>query len=80
VIQARVDHERTQLYDWQKGWLRSQDIASQIWKDAMRHAQRVVEETASSSENEQLCRRQTEAAVKQMYSFIGWNAEVAWGD
>ena len=80
VIQARVDHERAELYDWQKGWLRSQDVASRIWKDAMRHAQRIVEQTANSAENRRLCRQQTELAIQQMYDFIGWKAEIAWAD
>lgn len=80
VIQARIDHEHTVVYDWQKGWLRSQDVAADIWKEAMKHAQRIIEQTAASAENDQLCRQQTEAAIQQMYSFIGWKATIVWAD
>jgi hypothetical protein len=78
VLQARVDHTRTVLYDWRKGLLRSQDVADTIWKDAMRHAQELVQQLAGEPDQLDMSRRQAEAALKQFYSYVGWNLDVVW--
>jgi hypothetical protein len=78
VIQPRVDHNKTVMYDWQKGLLRSTDVAKEVWAQAMKHAQRLVEQVAGEPEEVDLCRRQTEAALKQIYSYAGWDLQVQW--
>lgn len=80
VIQPRVDHRRTVAYDWRKGWLRSSDVADAVWKDAMKHAQELVEQLAGEPEQIETARQQAETALKQVYSFVGWDLEVVWQD
>ena len=80
VIQPRVDHRRTVAYDWRKGWLRSSDVADAVWKDAMKHAQELVEQLAGEPEQIELARQQAETALQQVYSYVGWDLEVVWAD
>jgi hypothetical protein len=80
VIQPRVDHKRTIPYDWQKGWLRSNDVADAVWKDAMKHAQELVEQLAGEPEQMAVAKDQTQAALKQVYSSVGWTLEIVWED
>ena len=80
VIQPRVDHRRTEAYDWQKGWLRSSDVADAVWKEAMKHAQELVEQLAAEPDQIDLAREQTETALRQVYANVGWNLVVVWED
>ena len=80
VIQPRVDHNKTVAYDWRKGWLRSSDVAAVVWKEAMLHAQELVEQLAAEPEQIDLARQQAVAALKQVYANVGWNLEVVWED
>ena len=80
VIQPRVDHNKTVVYDWQKGLLRSSDVAKEVWKDAMKHAQQLVEQVAAEPEQIDLGRAQTESALTQVYSYAGWDLQVQWED
>jgi hypothetical protein len=80
VIQPRVDHKKTIAYDWQKGWLRSSEVADEVWKDAMKHAQELVEQLAGEPEEIDLAKEQTAAALKQVYVSVGWELVVVWED
>jgi hypothetical protein len=75
-----VDHNRTVAYDWQKGWLRSSDVADSVWKDAMKHAQELVEHLAAEPDQIDMARQQTEAALREVYASVGWKLVVVWED
>jgi hypothetical protein len=80
VIQPRVDHNKTVAYDWRKGWLRSSDVAAIVWKEAMLHAQELVEQLAAEPDQIDLAREQAQTALKQVYANVGWDLEVVWED
>jgi len=78
VVQPRIDHNRTVVYDWRKGLLRSSQVANDIWKDAMKYAQEIVERTAGEEDNLNLSRIQAESALKEIYNYVGWTLDVQW--
>jgi hypothetical protein len=80
VLQARVDHERTQIWELRTTtWI--------LWaadKDSLRdavvaHAQRLVSQAAGSPENIQQAKAAAESAIRGLYAEVGWQVSIAWG-
>ena len=46
----------------------------------MRHAQELVEQLAGEPEQLDIAREQTQAALKQVYSSVGWELGIVWED
>lgn len=82
VIISRVDHEKTETYDVSKKlWFNIFAGKSDGFRDeALRKAQRIVEQQASQDEVMQQAREQAELMLANMYQFVGWEIDVVWQD
>ena len=85
VMQPRVDHERTLTYSvekttWIPGLFLPVDQSDRLRDAAMRHAQSLVEQVASSKEHIDEARISTATLIKGFYQLVGWNVEVRWMD
>ena len=81
ILSARVDHERSKMWDIKRGWLVIGDErAKNVYQSGFLHAQRLVEQVAGQDEWIDKARLQAEALLKGFYSALGWTVEVKWKD
>jgi len=81
VLSARVDHERSRVWDIKRGWLvLGDERAKNVYQSGFLHAQRLVEQVAGQDEWIDKARQQTEAILKGFYAALGWTVEVRWKD
>ena len=81
ILSARVDHERSKMWDIKRGWLVIGDErAKNVYQSGFLHAQRMVEQVAGQDEWIDKARLQAEALLKGFYSALGWTVEVEWKD
>jgi hypothetical protein len=79
---ARVDHERTRLYDfrcitWNPACLFQGDPDA-IKEEAMKHAQEKLGNTANTEEHLSVAKQQAEYKLRDFYTVLGWNLTVGW--
>ncbi len=79
VLQARVDHEKTQIWELKSTtwipWAADKDSLRDM---AMAHAQRFVAHAAGSAENIQQAKAGAESAIRGLYGEVGWSVGVRW--
>jgi hypothetical protein len=81
ILSARVDHERSRVWDMRKGCLVfGDDRAKAVYQSGFLHAQRLVEQVAGQDEWIDKARSQAEAILKGFYSALGWAIEIKWKD
>jgi len=81
VLSARVDHERSRMWDIKRGWLvLGDERAKYVYQSGFLHAQRLVEQVAGQDEWIDKARQQTEAILKGFYAALGWTVEINWKD
>ena len=81
VESARVDHERSSIYDVRKGLLVLGDKRKNLMiDDAWRHAERPVASVAGKDEWIERARRQAEIALREFYGVLDWQVRVEWQD
>jgi hypothetical protein len=83
VLSARVNHEKTQQWDIKsRSWI---PLASSVLgdrtameKQAMLHAQQLVELAAGSGDNKATARQSVEGMLAEFYEGVGWHVSVRW--
>ncbi len=80
ALSPRVDHSKTKTWSvktttWMPWRVGDQDA----FRDgAMYHAQRLVEEAASSEENIGIAKTHTELLVRKTFEMVDWHVDVRW--
>jgi hypothetical protein len=81
VLQARVDHERTQIWELKSTtWIPWASDKDSLRDTVMAHAQRLVGHAAGSAENIQQAKASAEAVIRGFWSEVGWTISVTWAD
>ena len=79
VILARVDHERSKVYEFRStSWMPWHTQSGRLLEEAMLQAQRMVTQAANSPENIEQARRQAEVIIPALYEHLGWNLKIVW--
>ena len=79
VLQARVDHERTQIWELKSTtWIPWAADKDSLRDTVMAHAQRLVAHAAGSPENIQAAKIAAETVLRALYSEVGWQLTVTW--
>ncbi len=81
VLQARVDHEKTQIWELKTTtWIPWTADKASLRDTVMAHAQRLVGHAAGSAENIQQAKAAAESAIRGFYAEVGgWQVTVVWG-
>ncbi len=81
VFQPRVDHSRTRTWSVERvAWLPWHADQDALRDAVYAEAQKLVEHTANSAENIQTAKLTAETVLKGLYSEVGWNVAVKWGN
>lgn len=81
VIQPRVDHERSKIFDVTKTtWIPFVGDRDELTNQGWAKAQRVVKSACSGDEFMDQARDQTEIMLTNMYRLVGWDVDVVWQD
>ena len=81
VFQPRVDHSRTRTWSVERvAWLPWHADQDALRDAVYAEAQKLVEHTATSAENIQTAKLTAETVLKGLYSEVGWNVAVKWGN
>lgn len=78
VMSPRVDHERTKTYNVDKSFFTSADKESAIRDDAMKQAQRVIEQVANEPVNIEKAKERLEVLINNFFKMVEWDVSVAW--
>jgi hypothetical protein len=79
VILARVDHERSKVYEFRTtSWMPWHSQSGRLLEEAMLQAQRMVTQAANSPENIEQARRQAEIIIAALYEHLGWSLTIVW--
>lgn len=80
VLQARVDHERTRVFEVKSTtWIPWASDSDSLRDAVYAHAQRLVGHAAGSAENIQQAKMTAETVIRALYAEVGWQVTVAWG-
>ena len=82
VIQARVDHDKTRIWDMQrKTWNPFKAGDPDVLRDqAMQQAQKLIAFAAAEDEPIQHARAVAETAIPAFFRMVDWDVRVAWSD
>ncbi len=81
VFQPRVDHSRTRTWSVERvAWLPWHADQDALRDAVYAEAQKLVEHTATSAENIQTAKLTAETVLIGLYSEVGWNVAVKWGN
>ncbi len=81
VILARVDHERSKVYEFRStSWMPWHTQSGRLLEEAMLQAQRMVTQAANSPENIEQARRQAEVIIAALYEHLGWHLTIVFQD
>ena len=81
VIFARVDHERSKVYEFRStSWIPWHTQSGRLLEEAMLQAQRMVAQAANSPENIEQARRQAEVIIAALYEHLGWHLTIVFQD
>jgi uncharacterized protein DUF4230 len=83
VLSARVNHERTQQWEIKsRSWIPLTSLVlgdrTAMEKQAMLHAQQLVERAAGSDDNKATARQGVEGMLTEFYRAVGWHISVQW--
>ena len=79
ILQARVDHERTQIWELKSTtWMPWAADKDSLRDTVMAHAQRLVGHAAGSAENIQAAKIAAETVLRALYSEVGWQLTETW--
>jgi hypothetical protein len=79
VIVARVDHERSKVYEFRTtSWIPWHSQSGRLLEEAMLQAQRMVTKAANSPENIEQARRQAEIIIGALYEHLSWSLKIIW--
>lgn len=78
VIQPRVDHSRTITYDVKSGLFTSGKAESRMRDEAMKQAQRLVEQAAGSADNIKTAKERAELLITAFFEELGWRVRIIW--
>lgn len=77
VILARVDHERSKVYEFRTtSWIPWHAQPGRLLEEAMLQSQRMVTQAANSPENIEQARRQAEVIITALYEHLGWTLKI----
>lgn len=81
VILARVDHERSKVYEFRStSWMPWHTQSGRLLEEAMLQAQRMVTQAANSPENIEQARRQAEVIIAALYEHLDWHLTIVFQD
>ncbi len=81
VFQPRVDHSRTRTWSVERvAWLPWHADQDALRDAVYAEAQKLVAHTAASAENLSQAKLTSETVLKGLYSEVGWNVAVKWGN
>lgn len=79
ILQARVDHERTRVFEVKSTtWIPWASDSDSLRDAVYAHAQRLVARAAGSGENLSQAKSSAENVIRGFYSEVGWHVTVAW--
>jgi len=79
VLQARVDHDRTRIWEIRRmTWLPWRADQDKLRDVVMAEAQKLVAHAAVSQENIQQAKTVTETIIKAFYDEVGWHVQMRW--
>ena len=81
VLQARVDHEKTQIWELKTTtWIPWAADKDSLRDAVMAQTQRLVGHAANSAENTQQAKAGAESAIRGFYGEVGWSVAVMWAE
>lgn len=82
VLSARVDHSATKMWDIKRqSWLPfTTGSQSEFFEAAMYHAQRMVANTAGSTENRAVAADRVELLMQKHFALVDWDVNVEWAE
>ena len=79
VLQARVDHEKTQIWELRTTtWIPWAADKDSLRDAVMAQAQRLVGHAAGSAEDIEQAKAAAESAIRGFYSEVGWQITLVW--
>jgi len=79
VLQARVDHERTRVFEVKSTtWIPWASDSDSLRDAVYAHAQRLVAHAAGSPENIGQAKTSAETVIRGFYSEVGWQITLVW--
>jgi len=79
VLQARVDHEKTRIWEMTTTtWIPWASDKDSLRDAVMAQAQRLVGHAAGSAENIQQAQMTAETVIRAIYAEVGWQVSIAW--
>jgi hypothetical protein len=80
VIQAGIDHKKTEIDEIIKNIFINQDEESEFRESVMREAQKKIYSVTQKPEKIEKAKERTEYVIKNYYKQLDWNANIEWRD